>query len=156
MLAPVTVQGSTHHACYWTSFCTPYEWFQVIVLKDTCKRKVAKCGCLDKSALRTVIMRHVLRGTSLWFKVERILNCPRREYSPNLRLHGCQCSWVDFCLIVLLSYFSDCEMPAFVADWIRIAIKILHVLVHNSLVYNGTAKPTSGDQGLYCRAITQA
>lgn len=73
-------------------------------------------------------MKHVLPGTPLSFKVERILNRPRRGYSPNLRQHGCQCSWVDFCLVVLLSYFSDCEVQASsVGDWIRIAIKILHM-----------------------------
>lgn len=62
--------------------------------------------------------------TPLSFKVERILNYPRRGYSPNLRQHGCRRSWVDFCMVVLLSYFTDCEMQASVEDWIRIAIKI--------------------------------
>lgn len=83
---------------------------------------MAKCRCLDISALRTVILKHVLPSTPLSFKVERILNCP------NLRQHGCQHSWVDFCMVVLLSYFTDCEMQASVEDWIRTAIKIFTFL----------------------------
>lgn len=76
------------------------------------QKKVAKCRCLHISALSTVIMKHVLPGTSLSFKVEKILNFPRRWYSPNLRQHGPQRSSVDFCLIVLVtSQIVRCRPP---------------------------------------------